>query len=300
LVQLKFDARTVEPSVGFDPVPAGWYQVMMDESGPMTPAKSNPQNSFLPLRFTIVDGQYKGKKLFTNLNIVNSNAQAQEIAYRDLSAIAHACGQLQLETSEQLHNIPLWVKAKIKPGTEKPGGAVTADGTVEKYPDRNEIESYKPISFVPPGTAAVATAPSAVVPPPVVTPPAAVVAPPAAAPAPAPVAAPAAAPVYEMAPGETFTREQYHAAGWTDETLIAGNKMRVKPAAAPAPAPAAPPPGPAAPATMPWAAAPAQPWEATTTAAAGPATPPAPVTPPPPAAVAAQQASAPWNTAPKA
>jgi hypothetical protein len=45
-------------------------------------------------------------------------------------------------------------------------------------------------------------------------------------PPPPPSAAPAT-PTYEMAMGEPFTREEYHAAGWTDEQLIAVGKMRV-------------------------------------------------------------------------
>lgn len=44
---------------------------------------------------------------------------------------------------------------------------------------------------------------------------------------PAPPAPPAdiAESVYVMASGEQFTREQYHAAGWTDEQLLAAGKM---------------------------------------------------------------------------
>lgn len=77
-------------------------------------------------------------------------------------------------------------------------------------------------------------------------------APAAAAPAPAPEPAPAAAPApiqYVMAAGETFTREQYLASGWTDEQLIANGKMSIAAAPAPAPEPTpapAPAPAPAA------------------------------------------------------
>jgi hypothetical protein len=61
-------------------------------------------------------------------------------------------------------------------------------------------------------------------------------------------------PVYEMAAGETHTREQYHAAGWTDAQLLQAGKMvstaPVKPAAPAAPAaPPAPPLAEPAPAT---------------------------------------------------
>lgn len=54
-----------------------------------------------------------------------------------------------------------------------------------------------------------------------------------------------AEPSYVMADGETYTREQYHASGWTDAQLLAQGKMRAVPAAPPvqaaAPKPEAPP-----------------------------------------------------------
>lgn len=55
------------------------------------------------------------------------------------------------------------------------------------------------------------------------------------APVPAPVTP--AQPVYTMAAGQTFTREQYHASGWTDDQLVAAGHMTAS-----MPAPLAPPP----------------------------------------------------------
>lgn len=71
--------------------------------------------------------------------------------------------------------------------------------------------------------------------------------------------APGGGPIYTMTPAATATREAYHASGWSDAQLIAGNLMTVQtPAAAPPPAPAAPaapaaplPPGGSAPAPAP-------------------------------------------------
>lgn len=71
---------------------------------------------------------------------------------------------------------------------------------------------------------------------------------------PAPVAQPMPPPqpTYTMAQGETFTREQYHAAGWTDEQLVAAGKLTITMPAPPAPpAPTAPPPAPSAPPAAP-------------------------------------------------
>jgi hypothetical protein len=62
---------------------------------------------------------------------------------------------------------------------------------------------------------------------------------------------PAAQPIYTMAQGEQFTREQYHAAGWTDDALVKAGKMTVTMPTPPAPTPpsapvvqVAPPPPP--------------------------------------------------------
>jgi hypothetical protein len=90
MAQLNFDATQVEPDTGFDTVPAGWYNVSMDESD-LKPTKDGA-GTYLQARFNILDGQYRGRKLFTRLNIRNANAQAQEIALRQLSAIGHAVG----------------------------------------------------------------------------------------------------------------------------------------------------------------------------------------------------------------
>lgn len=131
-VILNFDASNVEPFEGFAAVPAGWYNVIMDESE-MKPTKDG-SGSYLQCRFDIVDGQYKGQKLFTRFNLRNQNPVAVEIAYKQLSAIAHAIGILQVQDSSQLHNRPLKVKVRVR---KDPNG---------QYEDSNEITSYKNIN----------------------------------------------------------------------------------------------------------------------------------------------------------
>lgn len=131
MAQLNFDATNVEPDTGFDTVPAGWYNVAMDESE-LKPTKDG-HGTYLQVRFNILDGQYRGRKLFARLNIRNANAQAQEIALRQLSAIGHAVGILQIADSQQLHGHALKVKVKIRKGDDQ-------------YEDQNEIISYKNIN----------------------------------------------------------------------------------------------------------------------------------------------------------
>lgn len=135
--RIDFDSSQVAPSIGTaDAMPAGWYNVMMDESGTHPTKNSTPENPqfYLQCRFNILDGQYAGRKLFTRLNIRNANPQAVEIAYKDLSAICHAVGMVGLvPDSEMIHGKPLKVKVKVR--------AATGD-----YEASNEISAYKNIN----------------------------------------------------------------------------------------------------------------------------------------------------------
>ena len=228
-----FDASTVVPSQALEVIPSGWYPVTitnteMKESGRKT-------GSFLSFEFTIIDGEHKGRKQYTNLNLINPNAQAVEIANENLSAICHATGVMVVNDSSQLHNIPF----EIKVGMGKP----TAE-----YPEpSNEVKGFRKLG----GTSAAAAAPLTAAAPPPLAPapapaPAPVVATPTPTPTPAPAPAPAPAPVV-VAPVKTMTAkangatyEAFIANGWSDDKMIEGGYMElVTPAPAPAVAPAA-------------------------------------------------------------
>jgi hypothetical protein len=129
---LNFDASQVEPDTGFEIVPAGWYNVLIDESD-MKPTKDG-SGAYLQIRFNIIDGQYANRKIFARLNLRNANQQTVEIAMRQLSAIGHAVGVLQIQDSSQLHGIPLKVKVKVR------------RDTTGQYEDQNDITSYKNIN----------------------------------------------------------------------------------------------------------------------------------------------------------
>lgn len=234
MAQLNFDARTVVPDSGQqDPVPAGWYNVVIDKSE-MKPTKDGT-GMRLELQFKIIDGQFTNRKIFEGLNLQNANPVAQEIAYKQLSAIAHAVKVLLVEDSSQLHNIPMKVKVKLKAAS----GQYEAGNSIVAYKDINEVVAATPVAPAPVAPAAFGAAPP---PPAAFAPPAAAApaawAPPAAAQpwagAAAPVAAPApavAAPAWAAAPAPV--------------------------AAAPAPAAPVAAPAPAAGITPPWATAPA-------------------------------------------
>lgn len=137
-----FDATTVAPDAGGfgEVLPKGWVLAQIDDSE-MKPT-SNGTGQRLNLRFSVIDGDYKNRKVFHGLNIQNQNPQAEQIARAELSAICHAISRMQITDSAELHSIPMWIKVGVEAGGPKPEG-----GT---YPDRNKITSFKANSFVPP------------------------------------------------------------------------------------------------------------------------------------------------------
>lgn len=109
---LNFNANQVEPSVQFDPVPPGKYVAIITESQ-MKPTKSG-SGSYLEIVFQIVDGQYKGRKLWARLNLDNPNQTTAKIAQAELSAICRATGVMTPKDSLELHNLPIQVTVRCR------------------------------------------------------------------------------------------------------------------------------------------------------------------------------------------
>lgn len=158
-----FDATQVDPSRDVEPIPSGEYLVHIIDSD-MKPTK-NGTGQYLELAYEVAEGPYKGRKLWARLNLVNQNSKAVEIAQRDLSAICHATGQMQVTDSQQLHYKPHVVRVEY----------IKADG-VKSQRDSNEIKAYKraegyaapaqaPAFNQPPGQAFQAPQPAASAPP---------------------------------------------------------------------------------------------------------------------------------------
>ena len=109
---LNFNAAEVEPSTGFDAIPAGKYQVIINESE-MKPTKTG-NGQYLWIEFEVISGEYKGRKLWTRLNLENPNPDAVRMARADLSAICRAVNVLNPHDSVELHNLPLTVTVRCR------------------------------------------------------------------------------------------------------------------------------------------------------------------------------------------
>lgn len=99
------DAITDDRPSTFDPLPDGVYTAQVIESDLVAAKTGNGQR--LALTYEIVEGPFARRRIWDSLNIIHSNAQAQEIAQRDLKRLCAAVGhQGVLSDSEQLHFKP--------------------------------------------------------------------------------------------------------------------------------------------------------------------------------------------------
>lgn len=232
--KLNFNAANVLPESKPDPIPAGWYNMMMVESE-QKPTQTGGVR--LAAVCKIIDGQYVNRQIYDNMNIQNSNPVAQEIALGRLSAYCHAVGVMNVTDTTQLHGKPFKAKVAIR---------AAKDG----YDAQNEIKAIKHINEPVDGvasstgvpTSATANVPSWATSGPAPAPVAAAAPVVAAAaplpPAPAPVPAPEAIaePVRTMTPlAKGATYESFINAGWKEDAMIAQGFMTVEQPAAPAP-----------------------------------------------------------------
>jgi len=127
MAAIDFNADEHEPRNSFDPLPAGKYKAVITESEEK-PTKAGT-GSYIQFTFEVLEGDYKGRKLWARLNLNNPNQTAVEIAKGDLSAMCKAAGVKVLKDTQQLHDLPMVVKVTAK----KDG-----DGEV-----RNEIKGYE-------------------------------------------------------------------------------------------------------------------------------------------------------------
>jgi len=131
-----FDAqRSVEenPPISFEPVPAGWYPTIITSAEwKPTNGQSGP-GEMLVLTASIIDGEYKGKRCWNNLNLKNNSDTAVKIAKANLGQLAIAIGTLHPKHESELLNKPTSAYWSVTP--ESKG-----------YPAKNEVKEWKPLN----------------------------------------------------------------------------------------------------------------------------------------------------------
>jgi hypothetical protein len=125
-----FDATAVAPDAGpsNEPVPAGIYEAEITGSDVKDAKTGN--GSYLALEFTILGPTHARRKVWKNITLTNTNAQAEQIGHGQLSALCHAVNIPKLDDSDQLFQKLLRLRVGIEP----------AKG---QYPAKNDITGFE-------------------------------------------------------------------------------------------------------------------------------------------------------------
>ncbi len=121
-----------EPTLdeGFETIPPGWYPAEITRSEFKKTASGN--GKYLKLTFRISDGDFTGRFVWSNLNLIHVNETTVQIAKRELSSICKALNIESVIDSDELHNQPLQIQLAIRPASGK-------------YPEGNDIKGYRNI-----------------------------------------------------------------------------------------------------------------------------------------------------------
>ena len=113
---------------GSDPIPAGWYPVLIEDAE-LRDTKTGT-GKYIRLELSVLDSPagYAGWKLRSNINLLNPNETAQEIGRRELAALGQACGLMALTDTNELIGKTVQARVKIEEGKNGygPDNRVTA------------------------------------------------------------------------------------------------------------------------------------------------------------------------------
>jgi len=114
----------------YEELPNGDYQLEIEASD-VVPTSTGSGTILKTTLIVVAPESHKGRKLFNNYNIENSNPQAQEIGQRQFASLCRAIGVDSVEDSEELHFRVFSARIGL--------GRPSKDG---KYPARAEIKKY--------------------------------------------------------------------------------------------------------------------------------------------------------------
>lgn len=132
-----FDATKHEDmQSGFDLLPLGKYLATVTKSD--VKKTKDKKGKYISLTFTIQYGKYKGRLIFTNMNIINANPVAVQIAQKELATLCRAIGKASIQDTTELHGIPFILDI----GLEKDKKGI--------HPDKNKPVMYEKSGASPP------------------------------------------------------------------------------------------------------------------------------------------------------
>lgn len=116
-----FNADDYGEQATFEPIPEGKYLAIVEASEVKT--TKDQQGSYLEFRFLVLDGQHKGRKVWSRITHKNKSPEATAIGGTQLAALCRAVGVLRPRDTVELHDKPLCISVKLE--KRKDTGAIT-------------------------------------------------------------------------------------------------------------------------------------------------------------------------------
>lgn len=110
----------------YDPIPAGDYTLKALEA---EEKETKAGGTMIKVKFEVVSGEYAGRLIWDNFNVVNASEKAQNIGRQQLVAWATACGKPDADDTDKLLDKKFNATVSIEKGT---GG----------YKDSNGIKAF--------------------------------------------------------------------------------------------------------------------------------------------------------------
>lgn len=111
MAKLGFNVSEVPEDPMFSPLPKGQYKVMIVDDEVKT---SNAGNELIALTIEVIEGDFKGRKLWENLNLNCGNAVAVNMAMQTCKKIGEAIGNVNVQDTSEMLNKPLLIEVGIK------------------------------------------------------------------------------------------------------------------------------------------------------------------------------------------
>lgn len=116
----------VNAQTSFDPIPAGEYTLKALEADEKDTKSGD--GKYIKVKFEVVKGDYAGRLIWQNFNIVNPSEKAQSIGRQQIVAWATACGKPEADDTDKLIEKSFLASVKIE---KSPG-----------YADSNAIKAF--------------------------------------------------------------------------------------------------------------------------------------------------------------
>lgn len=100
----------------FDPVQTGEYHLLVEKS---VEGKSSAGNAMLKIQFKVEEGEYAGRKLFSNINLEHDNPQVVSIGQQQLQTLRLQLGLKTIKDASDLvgHSFVTTVKVTKRKDT---------------------------------------------------------------------------------------------------------------------------------------------------------------------------------------